>query len=87
MIRPSFKNCTIHIVIFSKTMLGISSYLYYIWVPFVCLLSDDTESVTGVTHLNISAKWSQIFMKTSAIINIGIGSRSKLFACACARNL
>jgi len=40
-------------------------------------------NVTHVTHLNISAKWSQIFTKTSAIINIGLGSRLKLFAGAC----
>ena len=62
------------------------SYLYQIWVAFVCL-SDDVcnQKCYRVTHLNISAKWSQIFTKTSAIMNIVLGSRLKLFAGVYAR--
>ena len=56
-------------------------YLSTVW----CESDDDdvTKSVTEVTHLNISAKWSQIFTKTSANENIGLPSWLKLFLGAC----
>ena len=59
-------------------------WVWYIYIIFEyrCAMSV-TKSVTGATHLNISAKWSQIFTKTSANVNIGLGSRLKLFAGAC----
>ena len=53
-------------------------YLSTVWCVMVV-----TKSVTCMTHLNISAKWSQIFTKTSANINIGLESRLKLFTGAC----
>ena len=63
----------------------IHIYIYIIidYRLSVCLSDVRHEKCYHVTHLNISAKWSQIFTKTSAIMNIGLGSRLKLFAGAC----
>ena len=52
---------------------------FLIWVTFVCPFVFCYWKCYWVTHLNISVKWSQIFMKYSVYVKIGLLSWLFLF--------